>query len=95
MDTQSKATAELLSGLYKNMKMGADSIVNISSKVQEGALRDELTKELQTYVKQNTAPYKYPRVIEYVDALPKTFNGKIRRVEIRNNDKQKYEENNK
>ncbi len=54
---------------------------------------DELTKELQTYVKKNTAPYKYPRVIEYVDALPKTFNGKIRRVEIRNNDKQKYEEN--
>lgn len=52
---------------------------------------DELTKELQTYVKQNTAPYKYPRVIEYVDALPKTFNGKIRRVEIRNNDKEKYE----
>ena len=49
MDTQSKATAELLSGLYKNMKMGADSIVNISSKVQEGALRDELTKELDTY----------------------------------------------
>ncbi|MBE6570857.1 MAG: acetyl-CoA synthetase [Ruminococcaceae bacterium] len=56
---------------------------------------DELTKELQTYVKKNTAPYKYPRVIEYVAALPKTFNGKIRRVEIRNNDKQKYDENNK
>ena len=52
---------------------------------------DELTKELQTYVKKNTAPYKYPRVIEYVKALPKTFNGKIRRVEIRNSDKEKYQ----
>lgn len=47
---------------------------------------EELTKELQKYVKDNTAPYKYPRVVEYVDALPKTFNGKIRRSEIRDND---------
>ncbi|MBQ7822324.1 MAG: AMP-binding protein [Clostridia bacterium] len=44
---------------------------------------EELTKELQKYVKDNTAPYKYPRIIEYVDELPKTFNGKIRRSEIR------------
>ncbi len=47
---------------------------------------DELTKELQTYVKTNTAPYKYPRIVEYVTELPKTFNGKIRRAEIREND---------
>ena len=47
---------------------------------------DELTKELQKYVKDNTAPYKYPRVVEYVDALPKTFNGKIKRSEIRKTD---------
>jgi len=47
---------------------------------------DELTKELQKYVKDNTAPYKYPRVVEYVEALPKTFNGKIRRKEIRDSD---------
>ncbi len=52
---------------------------------------EELTKELQTYVKKNTAPYKYPRVIEYVTSLPKTFNGKIRREEIRSNDKKKME----
>ena len=52
---------------------------------------DELTKELQTYVKHNTAPYKYPRVIEYVSELPKTFSGKIRRVEIRDKKKKKYE----
>ena len=49
----------------------------------------QLTKELQQYVKQNTAPYKYPRVIEYVDELPRTFNGKIRRVAIREQDAQK------
>ena len=46
----------------------------------------ELVKELQTYVKTNTAPYKYPRIIEFVDELPKTFSGKVRRVEIRQND---------
>lgn len=51
---------------------------------------EELTKELQIYVKNNTAPYKYPRIIEYVKELPKTFNGKIRRREIRDNDKEKY-----
>lgn len=45
-----------------------------------------LTKELQTWVKQKTAPYKYPRIVEYVDELPKTVNGKIRRAAIREND---------
>ena len=45
---------------------------------------DELVKELQDHVKNVTAPYKYPRVIEFVDELPKTISGKIRRVEIRN-----------
>ena len=47
---------------------------------------EELVKELQTYVKKNTAPYKYPRIIEFVDELPKTISGKIRRVQIRNED---------
>ena len=47
---------------------------------------NELTLELQNYVKENTAPYKYPRVVNYVDELPKTVNGKIRRVEIRAED---------
>ena len=46
----------------------------------------ELTKELQNYVKKATAPYKYPRVIEYVDELPKTIGGKIKRAEIRKAD---------
>ena len=47
---------------------------------------EELIKELQNHVKRVTAPYKYPRVIEFVDELPKTISGKIRRVEIRKND---------
>ena len=44
---------------------------------------DDLVKELQNHVKNTTAPYKYPRQIEFVDELPKTISGKIRRVEIR------------
>ncbi len=47
---------------------------------------DALTHELQAWVKHRTAPYKYPRIVEYVDALPKTVNGKIRRVAIRQKD---------
>lgn len=47
---------------------------------------DDLVKELQDHVKKVTAPYKYPRKIEFVDALPKTVSGKIRRVELRNNE---------
>jgi acetyl-CoA synthetase len=46
----------------------------------------ELAKEIQNHVKQVTAPYKYPRVVEFVDELPKTISGKIRRVEIREKD---------
>jgi len=44
---------------------------------------DDLVKELQNYVKKVTAPYKYPRKIEFVDVLPKTISGKIRRIELR------------
>ena len=44
---------------------------------------DELVKELQDHVKRTTAPYKYPRIIEFVDELPKTIGGKIKRAEIR------------
>lgn len=44
---------------------------------------DELVKELQEHVKKVTAPYKYPRKVEFVDSLPKTVSGKIRRVELR------------
>ena len=48
---------------------------------------DDLTAELQKWVKRQTAPYKYPRIIEYVDELPRTVNGKIRRAAIREQDK--------
>ncbi len=44
---------------------------------------EELVVELQEHVKKVTAPYKYPRIIEFVTELPKTISGKIRRVEIR------------
>ena len=54
----------------------------------KGRADDSLVKELQNHVKHVTAPYKYPRIIEFVDALPKTISGKIRRVEIRERDKQ-------
>ena len=46
-----------------------------------------LVKDIQDFVKHTTAPYKYPRVIEFVEELPKTISGKIRRVEIRERDK--------
>jgi len=50
---------------------------------------DALTKELQDHVIKTTAPYKYPRHIEYVSELPKTISGKIRRNELRNAERRK------
>lgn len=47
---------------------------------------DVLTKELQNHVKHTTAPYKYPRIVEYVSELPKTLGGKIKRAQIRHHD---------
>jgi acetyl-CoA synthetase len=47
---------------------------------------DELIRELQNHVKHVTAPYKYPRIIEFVPELPKTISGKIKRMEIRKKD---------
>ena len=51
---------------------------------------DELAVSLQDHVKQSTAPYKYPREIEFVTELPKTISGKIRRVELRQRELQRY-----
>jgi acetyl-CoA synthetase len=48
---------------------------------------EELAKELQEHVKKVTAPYKYPRLVEFVNELPKTISGKIRRVQIREENK--------
>lgn len=55
---------------------------------------DKLIHEIQNHVKQVTAPYKYPRVIEFVDELPKTISGKIKRVEIRKTDSENKSKNN-
>ena len=48
---------------------------------------DELKTELQRYVKMKTAPYKYPRIVDFVNDLPKSISGKVKRVDIRNKDK--------
>lgn len=50
---------------------------------------DELVKKLQDHVKESTAPYKYPREISFIEELPKTTSGKIRRVELRQKEKAK------
>ena len=55
------------------------SVVLVKDKVGDEAL----VKEIQTYVKTHTAPYKYPRIVEFLPELPKTISGKIRRVELR------------
>jgi acyl-coenzyme A synthetase/AMP-(fatty) acid ligase len=60
------------------------SIVKAFVVVRQGVERDDgLVRRLQDHVKQVTAPYKYPRQIEFVESLPKTVSGKIRRVELR------------
>lgn len=58
----------------------------ILSKEYKEKAGEHLVKEIQEHVKKVTAPYKYPRIIEFVDELPKTISGKIRRTEIRERD---------
>ena len=58
----------------------------VLAKEYRDADKEALTKEIQHHVKVTTAPYKYPRVVEFVDELPKTISGKIRRVQIRKGD---------
>lgn len=55
----------------------------VLSKEYKDRAGEALVKEIQDHVKHVTAPYKYPRIVEFVDELPKTISGKIRRVEIR------------
>ena len=50
---------------------------------------DALRKELQNHVKKVTAPYKYPRILEFVKELPKTVSGKIQRAKLRKEDEKK------
>jgi acetyl-CoA synthetase len=44
---------------------------------------EELVAELQEHCKRTTAPYKFPRIVEFADELPKTASGKIKRAELR------------
>jgi acetyl-CoA synthetase len=53
---------------------------------------DELVEEIQNFMKEETAPYKYPRRVEFVDELPKTSSGKIRRIELREREEQMFGE---
>ncbi len=63
-------------------------VVKATIVLQNGfAPSDSLKKELQDYVKESTAPYKYPRIVEFVSELPKTISGKIRRAKLRGDDK--------
>ena len=66
------------------------SIVKAFVRLKSGTQgSDALALELQEHVKRITAPYKYPREIEFVDDLPKTVSGKIRRVELRLREEQR------
>ena len=73
---------------YRGMVVKATIVLHKDWKAKAG---EALVKELQEHVKKTTAPYKYPRIIEFVDELPKTISGKIRRVEIRNKDMHKQQ----
>ncbi|MCL7417807.1 MAG: AMP-binding protein, partial [Halalkalicoccus sp.] len=53
---------------------------------------DELKAEIQEFTKEETAPYKYPRRVEFVPELPKTSSGKIRRIELREQEQQQFGE---
>jgi acetyl-CoA synthetase len=60
------------------------SVVKATITLKPGFLpTEELARELQEHVKQSTAPYKYPRIVEFVSELPKTISGKIKRAQIR------------
>ena len=60
------------------------SLVKAFVVLQQGIFGDEtLVKQLQDFVKKSIAPYKYPRVLEFVDSLPKTETGKIQRFKLR------------
>ena len=59
------------------------SVVRAIVVLADGDPSDELAVELQEHVRRVTAPYKYPRIVEFADELPKTPSGKIRRAELR------------
>jgi len=73
-------------------KMAVKSPWSSSSWANSLATRN-LVKELQDFCKENAAPYKYPRKIEFVDAgfLPKTISGKIKRAELKRMERERFE----
>ena len=73
-----------ITGVPDEMRGQVVKATIILAQEYKGKAGPELIKELQDHVKRITAPYKYPRVIEFVEELPKTISGKIRRAEIRN-----------
>ena len=76
------AVAEAAAGAAPHAERG--SVVRAVVVLREGyEAGDALARELQDHVKAETAPYKYPRVVEFADALPKTASGKIRRALLR------------
>ena len=77
----------------KKTKKSTDEDIDDQSKTMKSEDKDDdedekstvaIEEELKAHVKSMTAPYKYPRKIQVVDSLPKTISGKIRRVELRN-----------
>jgi acetyl-CoA synthetase len=59
------------------------SVVRAIVVLRDGQPGERLATELQEHVKRQTAPYKYPRIVEFADSLPKTASGKIKRAELR------------
>ena len=55
----------------------------VQGELLEGVVELELARELQNFVKKNTAPHKYPRAVIFADSLPKTATGKIKRYKLR------------
>ena len=75
------AVAEAAAVAHPDPERG--SVVRAVVVLREGTPGDDLARELQEHVKRETAPYKYPRIIEFADELPKTSSGKIKRAELR------------
>jgi acyl-coenzyme A synthetase/AMP-(fatty) acid ligase len=77
---------EVESALVSHPAVAEAAAVAAADEEPERAPSEELVRELQDHVKHETAPYKYPRIIDFAAELPKTASGKIRRAELRGAD---------
>ena len=96
------AGPEVEDALYSNNKVSECAVIGVPNEERgsvvkayivlhkENAPSDELVLELQNYTKQVIAPYKYPREIEFVDALPKTHTGKVKRNKLKELNQQNW-----